>query len=114
MPQGIVDVRKAADICQAENTTGHPFSLCISESDRRTFVKGTFPEEIKWWMNELCSFVKPKVRKYKVILELNLKLCMYVLQDRLRNDTFYRDKRTPLYFQHTPASTYGDVVDFGK
>lgn len=61
MPQGIVDITKALDIYSAENITGHPFSLCISENERRTFIKGTFPDEIKWWLSELRSFTKTKV-----------------------------------------------------
>lgn len=117
VPQGIVDVTKAVEICSAETTTGHPFSLCIAENERRTFVKGTFPEEIKWWLNELRTFAKPKVKSYEIfsclpLIYLNLFL---LLKDRLRKDTFNRDKRTSLYFQHAPpTNTYGDVVDFGK
>ncbi|XP_063700062.1 protein outspread-like [Culicoides brevitarsis] len=100
VPQGIVDVTKVVDISSAESTTGHPFSLCISETDRRTFVKGTFPDETKWWFNELRNFMKTS-------------------KDRIRKDAYFREKRTPMYFQassgpNSYGGSSGDVVDFGS
>ena len=50
------------DVAEAEQITGHPHSVAITSPDRATFVKGTCPEESKWWFNVLATFPKSKIR----------------------------------------------------
>lgn len=53
---------KVLEVASAEDVTGHLNSLAITAPDRVTFVKGTCPEEAKWWLNILSAFPKTKVR----------------------------------------------------
>lgn len=52
---------KVLEVATAEDVTGHSNSLAITAPDRVTFVKGTCPEETKWWLNILSAFPKSKV-----------------------------------------------------
>jgi myosin phosphatase Rho-interacting protein len=61
VPQAIVDMTKVLEVTTAEDVTSHPNSIAITAPDRVTFVKGTCPEEAKWWLNILAAFPKQKV-----------------------------------------------------
>lgn len=52
---------KVLEVSTAEDVTGHLNSLAVTAPDRVTFVKGTCPEEAKWWLNILSAFPKTKV-----------------------------------------------------
>lgn len=56
---------KVLEVSTAEEVTGHLNSLAITAPDRVTFVKGTCPEEAKWWLAILAAFPKLKVKKKK-------------------------------------------------
>lgn len=62
MPQASIDMTKVLEVTTAEDVTGHMNSIAITASDRVTFVKGTCPEESKWWLNILVAFPKSKGR----------------------------------------------------
>jgi hypothetical protein len=53
------------EVADAEQITGHCHSILIQTTDLSTFVKGTCPEESKWWYNILVQYVKSKVRHHK-------------------------------------------------
>nr|XP_036232490.1 protein outspread isoform X3 [Bactrocera oleae] len=53
---------KVLEVAMAEDVTGHTNSIAITAPDRVTFVKGTCPEESKWWLNILAAFPKSKGR----------------------------------------------------
>lgn len=53
---------KVLEVTTAEDVTGHTNSIAITAPDRVTFVKGTCPEESKWWLNILAAFPKSKGR----------------------------------------------------
>lgn len=53
---------KVLEVTTAEDVTGHTNSIAITAPDRVTFVKGTCPEESKWWLNILVAFPKSKGR----------------------------------------------------
>lgn len=53
---------KVLEVSTAEDVTGHTNSIAITAPERVTFVKGTCPEEGKWWLNILASFPKSKGR----------------------------------------------------
>ncbi|XP_037821430.1 protein outspread-like [Lucilia sericata] len=53
---------KVLEVTTAEDVTGHTNSIAITAPDRVTFVKGTCPEESKWWLNTLAAFPKSKGR----------------------------------------------------
>ena len=53
---------KVLEVTTAEDVTGHTNSIAITAPDRVTFVKGTCPEESKWWLNILIAFPKSKGR----------------------------------------------------
>lgn len=61
VPQAIIDMTKVLEVTTAEDVTSHINSLAITAPDRVTFVKGTCPEEAKWWLNILVAFPKTKV-----------------------------------------------------
>ncbi|KFB46652.1 AGAP009848-PA-like protein [Anopheles sinensis] len=56
---------KVLEVTTADNITSHPHSIAITAPDRVTFVKGTCPEETKWWFNVLAAFPKSKVRSLR-------------------------------------------------
>ncbi|KAL5280564.1 MPRIP family protein [Megaselia abdita] len=62
VPQAIVDMTKVLEVSTAEDVTGHTNSIAITAPERVTFVKGTCPEESKWWLNVLVAFPKSKGR----------------------------------------------------
>ncbi|XP_061509600.1 protein outspread isoform X7 [Anopheles gambiae] len=62
IPQAIIDMTKVLEVTTADNITSHPHSIAITAPDRVTFVKGTCPEESKWWFNVLVAFPKSKGR----------------------------------------------------
>ncbi|XP_055596656.1 protein outspread isoform X2 [Uranotaenia lowii] len=62
IPQAIVDMTKVLEVTTAEDVTSHPHSIAITAPERVTFVKGTCPEETKWWFNVLSAFPKSKGR----------------------------------------------------
>lgn len=53
---------KVLEVSSAEDVTGHTNSIAITAPERVTFVKGTCPEESKWWLNVLVAFPKSKGR----------------------------------------------------
>uniref|UniRef100_A0A182PLN8 PH domain-containing protein n=1 Tax=Anopheles epiroticus TaxID=199890 RepID=A0A182PLN8_9DIPT len=61
IPQAIIDMTKVLEVTTADSITSHPHSIAITAPDRVTFVKGTCPEESKWWFNVLVAFPKSKV-----------------------------------------------------
>lgn len=65
IPQACIDMTKVLEVSTAEEVTGHLNSLAITAPDRVTFVKGTCPEEAKWWLAILAAFPKLKVKKKK-------------------------------------------------
>ncbi|KAJ6646128.1 Protein outspread [Pseudolycoriella hygida] len=62
IPQACIDMTKVLEVTSAEDVTGHLNSLAVTAPDRVTFVKGTCPEEAKWWLNILSAFPKTKGR----------------------------------------------------
>ncbi|XP_058455937.1 protein outspread isoform X2 [Malaya genurostris] len=62
IPQAIIDMTKVLEVTTAEDVTSHPHSIAITAPERVTFVKGTCPEESKWWFNVLSAFPKSKGR----------------------------------------------------
>uniref|UniRef100_A0A182IQB1 PH domain-containing protein n=1 Tax=Anopheles atroparvus TaxID=41427 RepID=A0A182IQB1_ANOAO len=62
IPQAIIDMTKVLEVTTADNITSHPHSIAVTAPDRVTFVKGTCPEETKWWFNVLAAFPKSKGR----------------------------------------------------
>ncbi|XP_058820284.1 protein outspread isoform X2 [Topomyia yanbarensis] len=62
VPQAIIDMTKVLEVTTAEDVTSHPHSIAITAPERITFVKGTCPEESKWWFNVLSAFPKSKGR----------------------------------------------------
>ncbi|XP_039952095.1 protein outspread isoform X2 [Bactrocera tryoni] len=62
VPQACIDMTKVLEVAMAEDVTGHTNSIAITAPDRVTFVKGTCPEESKWWLNILVAFPKSKGR----------------------------------------------------
>ncbi|XP_017493474.1 PREDICTED: protein outspread isoform X2 [Rhagoletis zephyria] len=62
VPQACIDMTKVLEVAMAEDVTGHTNSIAITAPDRVTFVKGTCPEESKWWLNILIAFPKSKGR----------------------------------------------------
>lgn len=62
IPQAIIDMTKVLEVTTAEDVTSHPHSIAITAPERVTFVKGTCPEETKWWFNVLSAFPKSKGR----------------------------------------------------
>ncbi|XP_055643340.1 protein outspread isoform X2 [Toxorhynchites rutilus septentrionalis] len=62
IPQAIIDMTKVLEVTAAEDVTSHPHSIAITAPERVTFVKGTCPEETKWWFNVLTGFPKAKGR----------------------------------------------------
>ncbi|XP_061390648.1 protein outspread [Musca vetustissima] len=62
VPQACIDMTKVLEVTTAEDVTGHSNSIAITAPDRVTFVKGTCPEESKWWLNILVAFPKAKGR----------------------------------------------------
>ncbi|KNC26373.1 Protein outspread, partial [Lucilia cuprina] len=62
VPQACIDMTKVLEVTTAEDVTGHTNSIAITAPDRVTFVKGTCPEESKWWLNTLAAFPKSKGR----------------------------------------------------
>ncbi|XP_075151234.1 myosin phosphatase Rho interacting protein outspread isoform X2 [Haematobia irritans] len=62
VPQACIDMTKVLEVTTAEDVTGHSNSIAITAPDRVTFVKGTCPEESKWWLNILIAFPKSKGR----------------------------------------------------
>jgi len=65
VPQAIVDMSKVLEVSTAEDVTGHLNSIAITAPERVTFVKGTCPEEAKWWLNILAAFPKTKGGRHK-------------------------------------------------
>ncbi|XP_058058574.1 protein outspread [Anopheles bellator] len=62
IPQAIIDMTKVLEVTTADNITSHPHSIAITAPERVTFVKGTCPDETKWWFNVLVAFPKSKGR----------------------------------------------------
>jgi hypothetical protein len=65
IPQASINMEDVIEVADAEQITGHCHSILIQTPDLSTFVKGTCPEESKWWYNILVQFVKSKVRHHK-------------------------------------------------
>lgn len=62
VPQACVDMTGVLEVHDADEVTGHPFSLAIAAPDRVTFVKGTCREEARWWSDVLSVFPRNKVK----------------------------------------------------
>lgn len=65
VPQSVINMSDVIEVADAEQITGHCHSILIQTPDLSTFVKGTCPEESKWWYNVLVQYVKSKVRHHK-------------------------------------------------
>lgn len=65
VPQSVINMSDVIEVADAEQITGHNHSILIQTPDLSTFVKGTCPEESKWWYNILVQYVKSKVRHHK-------------------------------------------------
>lgn len=72
IPQASIDMTKVLEVATAEDVTGHSNSLAITAPERVTFVKGTCPEETKWWLNILSAFPKSKVSNFATIRSINI------------------------------------------
>ena len=56
VPQAIIDMNRVVEVSEAEEVTGHSMSLALTAADRVHFLKGTSPEESKWWFDILSMF----------------------------------------------------------
>lgn len=65
IPQAIINMSDVIEVADAEQITGHTYSILIQTPDRSTFVKSNCCEESKWWFNVLVQLVKSKVRHHK-------------------------------------------------
>lgn len=80
VPQSVINMSDVIEVADAEQITGHNHSILIQTPDLSTFVKGTCPEESKWWYNILKQYVKSKVRHHKrnVYLKGQQQKCEYI------------------------------------
>lgn len=62
MPQAIIDMNRVVEVSEAEEVTGHPFSLALTAADRVHFLKGTSREESKWWFDILSMFPRTNMK----------------------------------------------------
>lgn len=71
---------KVLEVSTAEEVTGHLNSLAITAPDRVTFVKGTCPEEAKWWLAILTAFPKLKVQKQNLKTYIHVSRNVYIVK----------------------------------
>ena len=62
VPQACIDMTSVVEVQDADEVTGHPHSLAITDPDRVTFVKGNCSEEGRRWSDVLSVFPRSKVR----------------------------------------------------
>ena len=62
VPQAIIDMNRVVEVSEAEEVTGHPFSLALTAADRVHFLKGTSREESKWWFDVLSMFPRTNMK----------------------------------------------------
>ena len=62
VPQAIIDMNRVVEVSEAEEVTGHPFSLALTAADRVHFLKGTSREESKWWFDILSMFPRTNMK----------------------------------------------------
>lgn len=62
---------------EAEEVTGHPFSLALTAADRVHFLKGTSREESKWWFDILSMF--PRTNMKVCFLSMSMSSCRVLL-----------------------------------
>lgn len=101
---------KVLEVSTAEDVTGHLNSLAVTAPDRVTFVKGTCPEEAKWWLNILSAFPKTKVKflsrlaKEFIIISMKILLITRVAISEMprfpvvRQRPFYKTNVSKLFF----------------
>lgn len=66
VPQAIIDMNRVVEVSEAEEVTGHPFSLALTAADRVHFLKGTSREESKWWFDILSMFPRTNMKVGRV------------------------------------------------
>lgn len=66
MPQASIDMTSVVEVQDADEVTGHPHSLAITDPDRVTFVKGNCREEARRWSDVLSVFPRSKVNNKKI------------------------------------------------
>ncbi|XP_077291879.1 myosin phosphatase Rho interacting protein outspread [Arctopsyche grandis] len=62
VPQASIDMTSVVEVQDADEVTGHPHSLAITDPDRVTFVKGNCREEARRWSDVLSVFPRSKGR----------------------------------------------------
>lgn len=62
VPQAIIDMNRVVEVSEAEQVTGHSFSLALTAADRVHFLKGTSREESKWWFDVLSMFPRTNMK----------------------------------------------------
>lgn len=76
MPQAIIDMNRVVEVSEAEEVTGHSFSLALTAADRVHFLKGTSREESKWWFDILSMFPRTNM---KVCFQFFFLICVLLL-----------------------------------
>ena len=62
VPQACIDMNRVVEVSEAEEVTGHAFSLALTAADRVHFLKGTSREESKWWFDVLSMFPRTNLK----------------------------------------------------
>ncbi|ETN61985.1 hypothetical protein AND_006343 [Anopheles darlingi] len=128
IPQAIIDMTKVLEVSTADAITSHPHSIAITAPERVTFVKGTCPEETKWWYNVLVAFPKSKGRHKRnatfpggqatAILQAQSKLfsiCGHILQPAVERDGEVASRlRDPGALQSVMGSLLAVAYKFGR
>ncbi|XP_064639254.1 protein outspread-like isoform X2 [Lineus longissimus] len=66
VPQGVMDMNECEDVFDAEEQSGHEFSIAIVVPQKTYYVKGTSREEINRWHDVLVMYprsIKTKVKR---------------------------------------------------
>eukprot|EP00106_Octopus_bimaculoides_P013154 XP_014780596.1 PREDICTED: cytadherence high molecular weight protein 2-like [Octopus bimaculoides] len=68
VPQGEIDMNKCVDVYDAENHTGHQFSLAVVIPEKIYYIKGTLKEEISRWFEILVVYPRSiKTTKRRIV-----------------------------------------------
>ncbi|XP_055547516.1 protein outspread isoform X2 [Wyeomyia smithii] len=108
IPQAIIDMAKVLEVTTAEDVTSHPNSIAITAPERVTFVKGTCPEESKWWFNVLSAFPKSKGR-HKRNATFPGGQATTILQSQ--STSTGRNRHNSYHKDLLPSSPVGNLVD---
>ena len=54
VPQGVIDMNTCTDVYDAENVTGHQFSIAVITPETFTYIKGNGKEEINRYSTKCC------------------------------------------------------------